>query len=208
MPTSAETGRGLRERKRERTRQALLDAAAELFERHGYEGTTVAEIADTADIGTRTFFSYFASKEDLLFPDGARRIQTAIAAIDNRAGGDRPAELLLQALRQVGGTGDEPDDLTDRVAALRLRLIRTVPAVRGRALQLLLDAQRELTVRLHQAFPEELDEVGAATLVGAFIGAITAASQVLLNEPSALEHPDRLRSELQRAAELALRAWR
>ena len=55
----------LRDRKRARTRQAIINAAVELFERNGYDGTTVADIAAAADIGTRTFFSYFASKEEL-----------------------------------------------------------------------------------------------------------------------------------------------
>ena len=68
----------LRDRKRERTRRALVDAAAALFERKGYDETTVAEIAAAADIGTRTFFSYFASKEDILFPDSDTRTQTTI----------------------------------------------------------------------------------------------------------------------------------
>ena len=48
----------LRERKRVRTREALIDAAAELFERRGYDGTTIADIAAAADVSTRTFFSY------------------------------------------------------------------------------------------------------------------------------------------------------
>jgi AcrR family transcriptional regulator len=63
----------LRDRKRERTRRALIDAAVALFERKGYDETTVAEIAAAADIGTRTFFSYFASKEDILFRDSDTR---------------------------------------------------------------------------------------------------------------------------------------
>jgi DNA-binding transcriptional regulator YbjK len=58
----------LRERKRERTRRALIDAAAQLFERKGYDETTVAQIAAAAEIGTRTFFGYFASKEESCSP--------------------------------------------------------------------------------------------------------------------------------------------
>ena len=72
--TSPAPARTLRDRKRERTRLALIDAAADLFERRGYDRTTVADIAAAADIGTRTFFSYFASKEELLFPESDARV--------------------------------------------------------------------------------------------------------------------------------------
>src|ERR1700760_1278101 len=84
----------LRDRKRERTRQALIAAAAELFERKGYDETTIAEIAAAADIGTRTFFGYFASKEDILFPDSDTRAQITIDAIASRAPADGPADVL------------------------------------------------------------------------------------------------------------------
>ena len=80
-PERGATAPSLRDRKRERTRQALIAAAAELFERNGYDGTTVAEIAAAAEIGTRTFFSYFASKEEILFPDSDARVQATIDAI-------------------------------------------------------------------------------------------------------------------------------
>src|SRR5258705_13161589 len=72
----------LRERKRARTRRALVEAAAALFERNGYDETTIADIADAAEIGTRTFFSYFASKEELLFPESDARVRAAVDAID------------------------------------------------------------------------------------------------------------------------------
>lgn len=208
MSSSTSTGSTLRDRKRDRTRRALIDAAVDLFERHGFDGATIADIAAAADIGTRTFFSYFASKEELLFPDGDARVHAAIAAIAARKPHERPVDVLLRGLRDVSGAGREPDDLVDRVAALRLRLIQTVPAVRGRALQLQLDAQREIAAHLHQAFPDELDDVGAAALVGAFIGAVTGALQVLLDNPAVLEDPERLRHQLHHATDVALRPWR
>ena len=138
----------LRERKRTRTREALIEAAAELFERRGYDGTTIADIAAAADISTRTFFSYFASKEDVLFPDADARVLAALTAIDERRPDERPTEILLRALTELGDAGG---DLVGPMAALRLRFVLSVPSVRGRGLQLQHDAQAEIADRLHAA---------------------------------------------------------
>jgi AcrR family transcriptional regulator len=209
MASNATAGTGsLRDRKRDRTRRALVDAAVDLFERNGYDGTTVADIAEAADIGTRTFFSYFASKEELLFPESDARVAAAVAAIASRGPGDRPADVLLRALRDVGAADGSPDDMVDRVAALRTRLFRTVPAVRGRALQIQLDAQREIAGHLQRAYPDELDPVTAAALVGAFVGAVSGALQALLAESGPPGDPDDLRRQLRRATDVALRPWR
>src|SRR5919197_6258607 len=97
----------LRERKRARTRQALVDAAADLFERHGYERTTIAHIAAAAEVSPRTFFGYFASKEDVLFQGGDARVRAALRAIEERRPGERPTDILLRALREVGEAGDD-----------------------------------------------------------------------------------------------------
>ncbi|WP_412537845.1 helix-turn-helix domain-containing protein [Longispora sp. K20-0274] len=198
----------LRDRKKERTRQALIDAATDLFESRGYDGTTVADIAAAADIGTRTFFSYFATKEELLFPRSDARIRAAVDAIADRGPGDRPADVLLRALHAVG---EADDDMVSRLATLRTRLVRTVPAVQGYALRTQLDAQRQIARHLHAAYPDELTPVTAAALVGAFVGAISGAVQVLLDDAgddaSAARHPDDIRDQLRAATEAVLRPW-
>jgi len=196
----------LRERKKARTRQALIDAAVELFSARGYEQTTIADLAAAADIGTRTFFSYFASKEDLLFASGDKRVEAAVDAIAHRRPGDRAADVLLRALSNAAGLDD---DLVSPLAALRMRLIQTVPAVRGRGLQLQLDAQRQIAGHLRAAFPDELDDMGAAALVGAFVGAVTGALLALTESPDApTGGPEQLKEQVQRATDLALRPWR
>ena len=120
----------MRERKRQRTRAALIAAGIELFERDGYEETTVAKIAAAADIGTRTFFGYFASKEELLFPRADDRVAAALDAIRTRRPSERPVDVLLRAL---GTLPSDDGDLVGRLALLRLKLIPRVPAVAGRA---------------------------------------------------------------------------
>jgi AcrR family transcriptional regulator len=194
----------LRDRKRARTRQALVEAAADLFERHGYERTTIADIAAAAEIGTRTFFSYFPTKEDLLFPETEARLRAAKDAIDGRKPADGPVEVLLTALRIVG---EDSDDLSSRYAALRLFLVRTVPAVRGRGLQIQSEVTREIARSLAAAFPGELDEVTAAAMVGAFTGAVTAALQVLLEDLDDLPEPAVVQAAVERATAVALGTW-
>jgi AcrR family transcriptional regulator len=192
----------LRERKRARTRLALIDAAVDLFERHGYDKTTIADIAAAADVSPRTFFGYFASKEELLFTDPDARVQTTLKAIEQRAPDEGPVDVLLRGLREAAESGD---DMVGKMAQLRLRLIRAVPAVRGRALQIQLDGQTEMAQRLHAAFPDKLDDVEAAALVGAFIGAITGALQVLLRDRD--PDPNMVRQRLAQATTIALRSW-
>ena len=88
---------GLRERKKAMTRRALQDAALGLFARQGFEHTTVDEIADACDISPRTFFRYFATKEDVLFGDGDERRVELIETIDARPAG----EPLLRSMREA-----------------------------------------------------------------------------------------------------------
>jgi AcrR family transcriptional regulator len=87
---------GLRERKKQATRDALVRAGLELFGERGYDETTLAEIADAAGVSTRTIFAYFPSKEDILF-SSVERMRDALA----RALEERPAGVdAFSALRE------------------------------------------------------------------------------------------------------------
>jgi AcrR family transcriptional regulator len=87
---------GLRERKKQKTRETIIQVALELFSEQGYEKTTIAEIADAAEVSPRTIFAYFPSKEDILFSDLVQVQERLAKALRERAEG----ATTLDALRE------------------------------------------------------------------------------------------------------------
>lgn len=92
-----------RERKTDRTRAAITDAAVELFAEKGFAETTIDEIAERADIAPRTFFRYFPTKEALLFNDSHEQIDQIIQLLRERPADESPYESLVAVLRAMAG---------------------------------------------------------------------------------------------------------
>ncbi|MFK0045638.1 TetR/AcrR family transcriptional regulator [Streptomyces sp. NPDC090741] len=122
---------GLRERKKRRTRDALLRAALLLFVAQGYEHTTVDEITDAVDVSQRTFFRYFANKEEVAFAVQDLVESHFVAALRARPPAEGPLEALRGALLRAWDTLDEalsevvPVDLYMRT----YQLIESTPAL-------------------------------------------------------------------------------
>ena len=87
----------LRERKKEMIRQAIIKNAERLFEQRGYDQVTVVEIADAANVSVKTLFTYFRSKEELLFQD-AGLIAAIITGIRKRPKKSSPVLAVVQTL--------------------------------------------------------------------------------------------------------------
>ncbi|MDP9309267.1 MAG: TetR/AcrR family transcriptional regulator, partial [Actinomycetota bacterium] len=85
---------GLRERKKQRTRETIAGAARELFAERGYHATTLPEIAEAADVSTRTIFAYFPSKEDILFSDFPLMKDALAQALAERPEGEDALETV------------------------------------------------------------------------------------------------------------------
>ncbi|MFC8967153.1 TetR/AcrR family transcriptional regulator [Streptomyces sp. NPDC057094] len=129
--TTAAPRPGLRERKKQRTRDALLRAALELFVAQGYEHTTVDEIAEAVDVSQRTFFRYFAGKEDAaLF---LQRLSEShfIDAVRERPPHEAPLEALRRAVLE---SWDTIGEAIEAVVPIELhmrtyQLIESTPAL-------------------------------------------------------------------------------
>src|SRR3954454_1715582 len=85
---------GLRERKKQRTRESIASAALDLFGERGYHAATVADIAAAADVSERTVFTYFPTKEDMLFSDLAGFRERLSEALAERPAGASALDTL------------------------------------------------------------------------------------------------------------------
>lgn len=156
---------GLRERKRERTKRHILDVALRLFASDGYDETTIEAIAGAADISQRTFFHYFASKEDILASWQAGMPDLLHAAIDAQPDRGTPLQTLREAISQM------PQSLDRKQALAMNRIFRRNEQLRAsnnaKMLRLEEVAFDALRARYGNGFDLEPLRVAAMVAVGA-----------------------------------------
>jgi AcrR family transcriptional regulator len=110
---------GLRERKKQKTRDTIIKVALDLFAEHGYEQTTIAEIANAAEVSPRTIFAYFPTKADILFYDQPE-MQQRLAQVFR----DRPeGATALDVLRDFIAGTLSPASEEEHNVALRRRTV-------------------------------------------------------------------------------------
>jgi AcrR family transcriptional regulator len=183
---------GLRERKKQQTRAALVEAAARLFAERGYDGTTVADIAAAAGVSTRTFFAYFRAKEDVLFAGTDERLKAIAEAFETVSVGS-PLEAVHGILERVMAASDDLSS-PDRLAVMLAR-----PELQAQALQRLIAAQRLIAGWLRRVYPDRLDDTLSQAMAGAVVGALVAA---VLGGIERGDPPDGLRERMRRALAL------
>lgn len=189
---------GRRERKKLATRRALVDAAVELFTEHGFEKTTVAQIAERADVSTRTFFLHFETKEDVLSGEGDARVELGLEAIAERIPGEGPDEAFARAMRAMIDDGQARETELGR---LRYRMALEAPTVRANLLRRRHEAERQFAAALLQRFPDELDEIGANATVAAVMAATYSAAITSLVRGRSMEA---IQDAMHRAVEIGM----
>ncbi|MGQ5633479.1 MULTISPECIES: TetR family transcriptional regulator [unclassified Streptomyces] len=147
-------------------REALVSAAFRLFLERGYEQTTVDDIVALAGVGRRSFFRYFPSKEDVVFPDHERCLADMTAFL---AAGDEehePVRRVCDAARLVLRMYAE----NPTFSVQRYRLTRKVPGLRAYELSVVWRYERALAEYLRGRFagrPEgtlQADVIAAAVV--------------------------------------------
>src|SRR6202140_211769 len=117
---------GLRERKKQKTRESIQRTALRLFEKQGYEETTIEQIAAAAEISPSTFFNYFPTKEDVVLYDAYDPV--AIRMLLDRPK-DEPLDVGLRKVLQSLAATFERDE---RMILARGRFFLEVPELRAR----------------------------------------------------------------------------
>jgi AcrR family transcriptional regulator len=128
---------GLRERKKQRTRQLISETARRLFSERGFEQVSVAEIAREADVSEQTVFNYFPSKEDLVYSGLETFEDQLLSVIRERPPGQTVIAAFGEFILEPRGLLAANDDTAARQLIAVTRMIAASPALRAREQQIL-----------------------------------------------------------------------
>jgi AcrR family transcriptional regulator len=199
---------GLRERKKQRTRQLIADTARRLFAERGFDQVTVAEIAREAEVATATVFNYFPAKENLFYSRLEVFEERLLAAIRERPPGQSvlaafAAFLLDQegvlAMNAPGGD----DEATAQIRTIT-RIITGSPALLARERQVFDDYARALAALLAEDTGAGRGDVVCRVVANTLLGLHRALIDHVREQSLAGAPAARIRREVRAEAERAI----
>jgi AcrR family transcriptional regulator len=165
---------GLRERKKQQTRQLIADTARRLFAERGFEGVTVVEVARRADVSEATVFNYFPTKEDLFYSGLEEFEEKLLAAVRERKPGTsvlaafRDFMLVERGVFDMKAAGGD-DEATERVRTIT-RVITESPALLARERQVFDEYSSSLAALIAEETGAVAGDVLPAAVANALIG--------------------------------------
>ncbi len=164
------TATGLRERKKQRTREAIAQTAWGLFAERGFDHVPVAEVARSADVSEATVFNYFPTKEDLVFHRMEAFEQELLGAVTDR---DRD-ESVVQAfagfvLKPRGFLASNDPDASESLRTVA-RVMTSSPALMTRQREILESYTSSLAAVIAQELGTASDDVEPWVVANALIG--------------------------------------
>jgi AcrR family transcriptional regulator len=161
---------GLRERKKQQTRQSIAATAFQLFAEHGFERVTVAEIARRTSVSEATVFNYFPVKEDLVYSRMRTFEAQLVEAVRNR----RPGESVIAAFRAClvapRGLMASADADADETLQTLARIIAQSPALLARERQIYEEATQSLARVIAQQTSAAPGDIEPWVVANALIG--------------------------------------
>jgi len=159
---------GLRQRKKQQTRELIAEAARRLFAKRGFDQVTVAEVARAANVSEVTVFNYFPTKEDLLYGGMQFFEERLLDAVRNR----RPGESVLEAFRRPIFEGFKRLAGDEAPAAIIASgtVIRGSPALETREREIVANYTRQLADLLASEAGVKPGDVEAMGVASALMG--------------------------------------
>lgn len=193
---------GLRERKKQQTRQLIAKTARELFAERGFEAVTVTDIARAADVSPQTVFNYFPTKEDLFYSRLEAFEHELVDAIRNRP----PDEPVLDAFARFILAAQGPMEDTERLRTVT-RVITESPSLLARERQVLDHYASVLARMIAEETGDESIEplVTAYALIGLHRALIEHVRRRVLDGATASEIAQSVRAEAERGIALLRR---
>jgi AcrR family transcriptional regulator len=195
---------GLRERKKQQTRQLLADTARRLFSERGFEEVSVTEIARAADVSQATVFNYFPTKEDLIYSGLETFENELLQTIRERPSGETVLDAFSRFVLQPRGLFTADEEEAEQLLAVS-RMIAASPALLARERQIFnryTDALTELVAAETRAAAGDLrPAVTAGALIGVHRALIAYVRERIAEDPVDRQ---RLSRDLRRRGEAAL----
>jgi AcrR family transcriptional regulator len=161
---------GLRERKKQRTRQAIAEAAFALFTDRGFDDVTVAEVARRADVSEATVFNYFPAKEDLVFSRLEVFEAALVEAIRSRPAGRSVTGAFGELIRRPAGLLATNEPEAGRRLAAVSRIVAGSPALRRRERQVYDDYTHALAGLIAEETAAKPTDIEPWVVANALIG--------------------------------------
>jgi AcrR family transcriptional regulator len=198
---------GLRERKKQQTRQAIHDAALRLFAERGFEAATVTEVAREANVSQATVFNYFPTKEDLFYQRMEVFEEELLGAVRDREAGETALQAFRGFVLNVSGVLAD-NDPTERLAMFA-RIVTESPALLERERQIFARYTQSLAALLAEETGANTDDIEPWVAANALIGVHRGLLDYVRRQALAgRKHPDlsrAVRSQGERAFALLQR---
>jgi mycofactocin system transcriptional regulator len=161
------------------TRDQIASVALDLFDRRGFEETTVEEIATAVGVGRRTIFRYFSSKNDMVWG----HFEWVTTRLREHLAESGPEVSLADALRRAAVLSNSyPDDQLPELR-IRMTLITTVPALQAHSMLRYAAWRRVVAEYAAERLAEEPDDLLPEAIAHAALGVSMAAFTRWVNHP-------------------------